>query len=175
MKKILIIIAFILIACNSFAQFGTATITMNVDGGERKFIFPNVMGTLVTATQNSEYTDIDFSNLFEKQHEYVFVHIRIQPNGTGTFIIPPENSQPKNIFSIEVTYQKQTTDGDIQKEIKLINNSAHDGASGSAIITQYGPDAVGSFEATIGEIKDGGSNGSLFKVSGNFKIKLMKQ
>lgn len=182
MHKLSLAISAMLIAGTSFAQFfGNATLTMNIGGTDRKFVFNPANTSLVTASQISggnNYTDIDYSCQFEAQHEYVMVHMRIEPSGKGSFIIPPENSQPTNMFHIEVMYQKQNANGDIIKQIQLVDNSAHDGASGSANITQYGAigtDVIGSFEATIREAKDGSAQGGLFKVSGNFKAKLMKQ
>lgn len=181
MKKFLSAIAALFIAALSFAQSGSATLTLHL-GAERNFVFPNALPTLTTATEiksgNDRYTNVDFSNLFEEEHEYVMVHLRFRPSGKGSFVIPPLNTQPANVVQIEVVYQKQTADGDIQKEINLVDNDAVDGASGSAMIAQYGAvgtDVMGSFEATLRELKENGSKGELFKVSGTFKIKLGKE
>ena len=181
MRAGLIFLAAFLFAQSTVAQAnGSATLTINL-GAERKFVFPNALPALVTATEvrsgNDRYADIVFSNQFEKEHEYVQVHLRILPAGKGKFVVGASGKQG-NELQIEIIYQKQKPDGEILKESNLASNSGQNGETGFATIAQYaavGTDVVGTFEARLTGLTENGSITGPYPVSGTFKVKLTKE
>ena len=163
---------------------GEALLTIQMGKTERKFIFPNALPTTISAQKINSALAISFNKEFEKESESVGVIITVEPAGKGNFIMTQPNKEPPNIFSINIIYTK--TNSHYEMKELILNSDWHngpngweEGSSGTAEITQYGAVGsyvIGNFQANLVEFKkEDESSGSSYKVSGNFKIKLIKE